>query len=388
MSDTPLLARSHHKFVAFSAVGVAMVCVPLMQVLQVQQADLQQLQSNRALLDPVAAAVHTQYGLLAHQGLASQVLLGVAEQEQPRAAAAQEVATRLGTLTTVLTDGGWAFALAEARTLGDDWRSLVQQVVAQHISAAQSDDAHRVRVEQTLQVVDLVTLSQAPADRPAQANQQAWLASIRLLSRLASDIAQAKSASNATFDPAVATPLSALPQADVDQALAQAQSRAAELVAVLPQPGAETAQLSAVTSLATARQAALKAHQHLFHALHQAQDQALLAQTAAVQQQRQWLLSALAALAALATALGMSLWRALRSERLGAAAQDGDDEHDDASLHAAGHGEPGAASASTPTSKHRDETGRLLQRLRENAVSPAPHRAPRLDQEDSLPPPR
>ena len=76
MSDSPLLQHPRHRFVAFSAVGVAMVCLPLWQVLRYQQSDLNQLAAERALLDPISQAVQVQFGLLAHRQVSAQLLQG------------------------------------------------------------------------------------------------------------------------------------------------------------------------------------------------------------------------------------------------------------------------------------------------------------------------
>ena len=178
--------RSRNRFFAFSAVGVAMVCVPLAQVLQYQNNDLQQLRSERALLDPVSQAVTTQHSLLTHRDLAGQVLVGRSQFEGERQLAQGDVHTQMASLAGVLTGGAWTFALAEARTLAEDWASLAADVEQRRISAPQSFDAHALRLEQTLQTVDNVTVYNFmyPIDslHPAATNKQKaiWCAKDRM----------------------------------------------------------------------------------------------------------------------------------------------------------------------------------------------------------------
>ena len=159
MLESHLLQHPRHRFMAFSAVGVLMVCLPLWQVLQYQQSDLQQLANERALLNPVTRAVHVQFGLLAHQKVSAQLLQGQPELEPTRQTVQEGVDGELQALSQELKQGLWSHAAAETRDLSNDWQTLAQQVKARALTAARSDEAHALRVEQAVQVVDLVTMA-------------------------------------------------------------------------------------------------------------------------------------------------------------------------------------------------------------------------------------
>jgi hypothetical protein len=167
MSVSPLLQRPRNRFVAFSAVGAAMVCLPLWQLMQHQQSALQQLAAQRALLDPVSQAVHVQFGLLSHRQLSGQLLQGQAQLEPARMAVQVGVDEQLQALQQVLTQGLWHSALAEARDLTRDWVELARSVQRRTLTAAQSEQAHSLRVEQTLQVLDLLTAAEVVSAHPA-----------------------------------------------------------------------------------------------------------------------------------------------------------------------------------------------------------------------------
>ena len=128
MPETPLLQSPRNRFFAFSAVGVAMVCLPLWQVLHYQQSELRELAAERALLDPVAQAVHTQFGLLAHRQISAQLLQGRPQLEATRRALQAGVDEHLQTLAQELTQGLWTHALAETRDLTRDWQAVARRV--------------------------------------------------------------------------------------------------------------------------------------------------------------------------------------------------------------------------------------------------------------------
>ncbi len=190
MSDSPLLQHPRHRFVAFSAVGVAMVCLPLWQVLRYQQSDLHQLAAERALLDPVSQAVQVQFGLLAHRQVAGQLLQGQAQLEPARLAVQVGVDEQLRSLAQQLAQGLWSHALAETRDLTRDWQALAHQVKTRALNAPLSDESHTLRVEQAVQVVDLVTLADAVSDSGATTRSPDSLRFAHLarqLSKLAAD---------------------------------------------------------------------------------------------------------------------------------------------------------------------------------------------------------
>lgn len=150
----PLHAR--HKFALLGVLGMLMVATPLVDVVRRQSQDLQGLLGARNGLEPVARAVDVQRALLAHRGSAALVLAGRGELEPERLARQHEVDGRLATLTDTLVRGRFAPALDEEAALREDWAALVERIAARRIGAADSDAAHRLLIEQVLQVMDLV----------------------------------------------------------------------------------------------------------------------------------------------------------------------------------------------------------------------------------------
>ncbi len=166
MSEPPTPARpassSRHKLTALGVVAALVVALPLVQVLRYQNAELQAVFDARAGLDPVARAVAVQRGLLAHRDLAAQVLGGRPALEPARRLRQAEVDDRLAALSLALASGAWERALQEAHALYEDWSALSRRVSTHALKAGDSDQAHRLLIEQTLQVIDLVSVATAP----------------------------------------------------------------------------------------------------------------------------------------------------------------------------------------------------------------------------------
>jgi hypothetical protein len=154
-----LTQRMRQGLAALSLVGAVLIALPVAQLLRYQSAELKSMQVNRAALDPVARAVHLQRGLLAHRDLAAQVLRGQDKLELDRKQRQTEVDGRLAALMVTLASGRWELAIGEADDLRIDWLQLARQVLERQIDAPSSDAAHRLLVEQTLQVIDLVSAS-------------------------------------------------------------------------------------------------------------------------------------------------------------------------------------------------------------------------------------
>ena len=169
MPDTPPRHRVHFKFLALSAVGTALVLVPLTEVLRYQGDAIQAARDERAALDPMGEAQALQRALLAHGELATQVLRGRAKWEAQRRQRAGDVDHRLGTLGKTLTSLAWQRPLEESQALSEDWWQLARAVEHRNISVAASELAHRLRVEQLLQVMDLLTVAWAPSTEPGTA---------------------------------------------------------------------------------------------------------------------------------------------------------------------------------------------------------------------------
>ncbi len=175
MSDRRRIARIHRKFTALGVVGAVMVLLPMAQLLRYQSAEVQTLELQRAALDPMADAVAIQRSLQAHGDAARPVLQGRQDLEPERLRRQVEVDRRLQELDRALASGLWQRAQEEAQALAADWALLSRQVAERSIGVAQSDHAHRLRVEQALQVMDLLNLAQGPQlpDAPGAAARAA-----------------------------------------------------------------------------------------------------------------------------------------------------------------------------------------------------------------------
>jgi len=432
MSDSSLLQSPRNRFMAFSAVGVVMVCLPLWQVLQYQQSDLSQLAAERALLDPVSRAVQVQFGLLAHRQVAAQLLQGQPQLEPARQAVQVGVDEHLLSLSQELTQGLWSHALAETRDLTRDWQTLARQVKARTLNAPQSEEAHALRIEQALQVVDLVMLAEMVSQ--AGGGTARLAAAARTLTRMAHEMPSPALTAQPAVELAAAqarlqTRLVALEQALAETpsmrvvaggpfgasgalrpALAEVERTTRELLVL--QPGSGTGAVAGVdtpelrTQRANAWQTAQQAQLNLFNqALGQRKRMLALRQNS-VQRQQMALLAALALLSAAALALAAVRARQLGGtpEPEGAPPQAGRGLRAGPEMPAAGEHEPEADSnrrhprdsaawsgpvqgqAASPT---KVAAVRLLDRLRSGTDATAGQRqAKRRESQDTLPPER
>jgi hypothetical protein len=419
---------------AFSAVGVAMVCLPLWQVLQYQQSELSQLAAERALLDPVSRAVQVQFGLLAHRQVAAQLLQGQPQLEPARQAVQVGVDEQLLSLAQDLAQGLWSHALAETRDLTRDWQALARQVQARTLSAPQSEEAHALRVEQAVQVVDLVTLSDIVSGAGASTARLA--AAARTLTRMASDMptpaltaqpavelasAQARLQSRLV---ALQQALAAAPAVHaaaggaigaggaLRPAMAEVERSTRQLLAL--QPGTGTVAATDTPALSAQRaeawRTAQKAQLNLFNQALGQHKRMLSQRQGLLQRQQMALLAALALLSAAALALAAGLARQLggtadpegepsQEARAAPAAQPApagrghEQEHEPPFGSQRRHPADGATwfgpvagQAASPT---RVEAVRLLDRLRGGTeAGDAPRPARHRESNDTLPPER
>jgi hypothetical protein len=398
MSDSPLLPSARHKFLAYSALGVAMVCLPLVQVLNYQQSDLRQLEVERQLLDPVSQAVRGQFGLLAHRQLSALLLGGQRDMEASRQTVQGVVDAQLAALAAQLAQGQWTHALAEARDLTNDWQNLAKLVALRKIDVPQSDESHTLRQEQMLQVMDLVSLSDLTSDgssaTPAQSTRVSqaapWRASptlaagARVFVRLARDVSTAKATDLDNADPkarvlpslaavqSALLPLALAPSSTLNQAFSEVDRTARQHLQTLQLPATKATAATTLASLNAAHAAQL----HLFEQALQQRGQALTQRLHATERTRTLLLSALALLATVATSLGLGLGLGLRRQSkqvLTLPVEPVFQQHHQTNDH-------GAPAPSQP----RVETGRVLDRLRSgrndaplpSAAAPAPAAPP------------
>lgn len=347
--------KLRHKFAALGVVAVAMVATPLVQVLRYQTAEIQAALYEQAGLDPVSGAVTLQHALLAHRDIAGLVLRGVLQLEPERTVRQAEVDDRAATLETMLFAMKLPRAVGEAQALRQDWVTLVPQVEQRKISAVDSDAAHRLLIEQTLQVLDLVA---AASGLDSHGPAKTYLASVRDLTSLPHVTAQiaalglpadsgAERGDVAAAEAALARALGhlseglnrgALSDPWLSGAVATAGVTADRLFQLRRQADpADAAALAAATTTAVQAQA------RLFDAASNTVRKALVARIDRVEQQRAQLLLLMGALAVLALGLALAVQRHLVPPTPPGAGFD--DEPDGQTL-------------------HRDVSGRLWQRMR------------------------
>ncbi len=365
MSERRRLAHINHKFAALGVVGAVMVLLPMAQLLRYQSAELQTLELQRASLDPMADAVALQRSLQAHGDAARPVLQGRLQMEPERQRRQADVDRRLDDLGRALAAGLWGRALDEAHALAGDWAQLARQVASRSIGVSQSDHAHRLRVEQALQVMDLLSLALGP-ELPGVPGASARAAAV--LPRLAQQFAIATPAGDATAlrttvarQEQVLRSLRGMLALRADDALAVAAAHAEQQVRHL-----QSALAQPETDWTGARDLAVQAQLDLLVLARNHAAQSLDDRQQAVQQARAGLAVALTALGALALMLLQNLVRATTHGRRA----------------------PAAASAADarPRAESQPEAGRLIQRLRrgggpDNATQPS-------DPQASLPPER
>lgn len=172
---------------AIGIVGAVMVMLPLVQVLRYQGAEIEALMAHQEGLDPVVRAVQVQHGLLAHGSISHRVLGGEATLEAQRRERQREVDISVDALGTSLSQGPWVRAGSEAAAMRGDWTLLAQRVTDRRIDTRENEHGHRLLIEQSLQVIDLVTdavvLLPAATD-PAHDGLAATLATLRAVPRL------------------------------------------------------------------------------------------------------------------------------------------------------------------------------------------------------------
>jgi hypothetical protein len=177
--------RQRRRLAALSIVGSLMVALPLFEVLRYQNAEVQALASQRSGLDPMARAVGVQRSLLQHRDIAGQVLRGHAALEAERRLRQADVDDRVADLTMALAAGSWDRAARESDALREDWFALSGRVLARTVSAGDSDLAHRLLVEQALQVMDLLADASLPGIEPGDDTAVRAVAVLRLVPRRA-----------------------------------------------------------------------------------------------------------------------------------------------------------------------------------------------------------
>jgi hypothetical protein len=328
--------------------------------------------------------VQVQRSLLAHRDVAALVLRGRTTLEPERLLRQTDVDERVTALSTALVSGQWERAVLESDAMREDWALLTRQLLERSVGVAESEQAHRLLMEQTLQVIDLVADGSALHARGGDGSTGPALAVARALPRLTTEIAALAPAPDEgegvgpprgldAAEAGLARTLGALnaalerPQsadkllADRSATAGAAADRYFRLLRTQPGPEAQAAGV-----------AALRAQFNLYTAAHRAAAAQLEARAAAVAHRRAQLLALMAGLLVLALGLGWRLAQALRAPAPAAPSAPGAVAAPDAADAAEG------AAAPTGQTRLREEAHRLMQRLRDGpATRSEPAAAPR-----------
>ena len=375
--------RLRRQLAALSLVGAALVALPVLQLLRYQSAELDALAASRAGLDPVARTVQLQRGLLAHRDITAHVLRGLDALEPERLLRQAEVDRKMAALTVALASGGWEQATGEADAQREDWLRLARQVLGRTIDAPASNQAHRLLIEQGLQIIDL--LAEADPARSERSGRldptiEATMGAAHSLPRLAwqtSALAEALDPADAgarqrqmvAIEAALARTLGRLERAPGKAATgagAAAGAAAERYFALLRNPQAARAETGAA-----AAQAVL-AQWQLFDAALAAADATLDRHSSAAQQRRTALAAALALLGAVAALLLLAMARGLgRLQRI-------EQQRSDSAAEPSGRPAGGHAEASQLMQRLRDadpphaESAQPAQAKLEQAAQPPP----------------
>lgn len=178
MPPSTLLQRLklRHKIAALGVVGMALCTLPLIQLLRYQGLELQWAREAQDQLEPALLAVDLQRGLVDHRASAARWLQGQRQVEALRRQHQAVVDARLAMLDHRLAQTTHVPAQAEVAAMRTDWLALVQRVISAQCRVVESDLAHRLLVEQTLQIIDTVTVAALGSAGPAAAARQPELA--------------------------------------------------------------------------------------------------------------------------------------------------------------------------------------------------------------------
>ena len=180
--------RSMKLWQKFSAIGViatVMCAVPLVQLVQYKNSEIDVAQSEDDGLDPVRTAVALQRQVQAHRGLSALVLNGQAEADTERRARQAEVNTQHARLQEQLATLGYTKPAEEAKAWKAAWDQLGGQVDSRSTQAADSFAAHTALVDRNLSLIDHVADASGLSLDPVSATYYVMTAVIDHLPRLA-----------------------------------------------------------------------------------------------------------------------------------------------------------------------------------------------------------
>lgn len=240
------------RFALWVLAGLGALALPTTELWRRQSLELQAALDARRSLPPIALVVQTQRALLAHRPYAAAVLSGRAEQEAERLRRQQAVDGDVAALGSILEVQRLHRALAEADHLRDEWSAVLEGIGAQRLSAAASDTAHDLLVEQTFVITDLIGAIglKGQAGRAIDGNELAF--TLHVLPRFALALADRAAA---------AAPAGAATAFSSSGARLRAQARrtaaaAAELLAAIDAQTDRAADAALVRSLVALRQSA------------------------------------------------------------------------------------------------------------------------------------
>ena len=156
--------KLRHKIAALGVVGMALCLLPLVQLLRWHNLELQSAQSAQIQLAPALLAVDLQRGLVEHRQTAARVLKGESQAEGPRREHQAAIDAKLAMLGHRLQASYFAETERELSEMRVGWIELVQRIVSGRSSVLHSNQAHRLLIEQTLQVIDNVSVGHADAN--------------------------------------------------------------------------------------------------------------------------------------------------------------------------------------------------------------------------------
>lgn len=159
MSLLPQRTSPGQRLALLGVVASMLFAVPVVRVLDGLDSALDEVRAQASGLDPMRKAVELQRDLHAHRQLSDRMLKGDQTIEPQRVARQADVDAGLVDLDEQLQRLAMPRARHEVALMQADWPPLSQRVQAQRIEPAESHLAHTLLVEQTLQVIDLVTES-------------------------------------------------------------------------------------------------------------------------------------------------------------------------------------------------------------------------------------
>ena len=377
------------KFCLLAAIGATMCAAPLYKVVQNKQTEIAGTRAEVNGLAPLRNAIAVQRELQNHRGLSGFFLSGDTVKEGERKTVSADLTSRLIKLEAELVALGYEKAAAEAKGLRGNWERLAGRVDTGKLTAKLSFGAHSALVDRSIKMVELISDGSGLALDPVAESYYLVLAVTDYLPRLAESTDSVRGKGSAMIAAKAAgkeipttdrnnmewsiqdarvlqarvdgrTEMASAANAEVKEALAgafdKAKTGAAGFFALTQGELLDTEEIKiAPLDFFKAGTAALDAQYQAFEKTTATLESLLTARLQASEHERNMLLGQLAALALIATMLGIAIARSITQPLAQAmAAADavaaGDLKH-------------------TIDTTGRDEAGLLLQRLSQMKTS-------------------